>query len=84
MIGGLALRYEIGGGTYGDVMEVDVMFTKVGTIKDEVVQVPNSQVLNNEIVNYSALERVIVHYQVTIGYDISHKRECQSIEPSGA
>jgi small-conductance mechanosensitive channel len=63
-------RVDIGGNIYGDIVEVDVMFTKVRTIKDELIHVPNSQVLNNKIVNYSALGRVIVHYQVTISYDV--------------
>jgi len=64
-------RVEIGGGTYGDVTEVDVMFTKIKTIKDEIIHVPNSQVLANKIVNYSALPKVIVHQEVTIGYEVS-------------
>lgn len=62
-------RVEIGEGVYGDVTEVDIMFTKIKTIKDEIIHVPNSHVLNNKIVNYSELGQVIVHYQVTIGYD---------------
>lgn len=65
-------RVEIGGNVYGDVLEVDVMFTKIKTIKNEVVHVPNSQVLTNKIVNYSTMPKVIVHYQVTIGYDFPH------------
>lgn len=64
-------RVEVAGGTYGDVVEVDVMFTKIRTIKDEIVHVPNNQVLGNKIVNYSALPKVIVHQQVTLGYDVS-------------
>jgi small-conductance mechanosensitive channel len=66
-------RVEVGGNVYGDVLEVDVMFTQMGTIKDEVVHVPNSQVLANKIVNYSKLAKVIVHQQITIGYDVSRK-----------
>lgn len=66
-------RVEIGGGTYGDVVEVDVMFTRIRTTKDEIVHVPNSQVLTNKIVNYSALMKVIVHQQITIGYDVPRK-----------
>jgi small-conductance mechanosensitive channel len=64
-------RVEIAGGAYGDVVEVDVMFTKIRTIKDEIVHVPNSQILGSKIVNYSALPKVIVHQQVTLGYDVS-------------
>jgi small-conductance mechanosensitive channel len=66
-------RVEVAGGTYGDVAEVDVMFTKIRTIKDEIICVPNSQVLGNKIVNYSALPRVVVHQQVTIGYDVPRR-----------
>jgi small-conductance mechanosensitive channel len=63
-------RVEIGTGTYGDILEIDVMFTKVRTIKDEIVYVPNLHVLSNRIMNYNGLERCIVHQQVTIGYDV--------------
>ena len=66
-------RVEVAGGTYGDVVEVDVMFTKIRTIKDEIVHVPNNQVLGNKIINYSALPKVIVHQQITISYDVSRK-----------
>jgi small-conductance mechanosensitive channel len=62
-------RVEVGG-VYGDIVEVDVMFTRIRTIKNELVHVPNSQVLSTKIVNYSAMPHVIVHYEVTIGYDI--------------
>src|SRR3972149_6981659 len=66
-------RVEIGVGTYGDVGEVGIMFTKIKTIKNELVHVPNSQVLNNKIVNYSTLGKVIVHYHVTIAYEVPRK-----------
>lgn len=62
------------GGVYGDIVEVDVMFTRIRTIKNELVHVPNSQVLSTKIVNYSAMPQVIVHYEVTIGYDVPHTR----------
>jgi small-conductance mechanosensitive channel len=58
------------GGVYGDIVEVDIMFTRIRTIKNELVHVPNSQVLSTKIVNYSAMPLVIVHYEVTIGYDV--------------
>lgn len=67
-------RVEVGGGIYGDVIELDVMFTRIRTIKNEVVHVPNSQVLVNKIVNYSALPRVVVHQRVSLGYDVPRKK----------
>jgi small-conductance mechanosensitive channel len=66
-------RVEVGGGVYGDVLEVDIMFTRIKTIKNELVHVPNTQILGNKIVNYSALGKVIVHYEVTIGYDVARE-----------
>jgi small-conductance mechanosensitive channel len=66
-------RVEVGGGVYGDVLGVDVMFTRIKTIKNEIVHVPNTQILSNKIVNYSALGSVIVHYEVTIGYDVERE-----------
>jgi small-conductance mechanosensitive channel len=66
-------RVEIGTGTYGDILEIDVMFTKIRTIKDEIVYVPNLQVLGNRIMNYNGLEACIVHQQVTIGYDTKRR-----------
>jgi small-conductance mechanosensitive channel len=66
-------RVEVGS-VYGDIAEVDVMFTQVRTIKNEVVYVPNSQVLSSKIVNYSLMPQVIAHYEVTIGYDIPHSK----------
>ena len=49
------------------------MFTRIKTIKNEIVHVPNTQILSNKIVNYSALGSVIVHYEVTIGYDVERE-----------
>ena len=66
-------RVEVGG-VYGDVAEVDVMFTRIRSIKSEVINVPNSQVLSNKIVNYSAMPQVIAHYEITIGYDVPHAK----------
>ncbi|WP_455285399.1 hypothetical protein [[Eubacterium] cellulosolvens] len=50
--------------------EADVMFTKIRTIIDEKVYLPNSQVLASEIVNCSALPKVTVCQEITISYDV--------------
>jgi len=62
-------RVEVGG-AYGDIVEFDIVFTKVRTIKDEIISVPNLQVLAQKITNYSSLKTVIVHPKVTVGYDV--------------
>ncbi|MGQ9478923.1 MAG: mechanosensitive ion channel domain-containing protein [Thermoproteota archaeon] len=46
-------RVEIGGGVFGDVLEVTMTYVKIRTIKEEVVHVSNPQVIGNKIINYS-------------------------------
>jgi small-conductance mechanosensitive channel len=81
MIAGLVLTYanayKVGdrvqvGGTVGDVIDRGLLATRVRTIKNEDVVVPNSVVLGGQIVNYSAIVEdhgLILHSTVTIGYD---------------
>lgn len=64
-------RVEIAG-TSGDVVEKTLLVTRVRTIKNEEVTIPNSLILGAHIVNYSAGGRaggLILHTEVTIGYD---------------
>lgn len=59
-------------GVVGDVAERSALVTRLRTIKNEEVILPNSTVLGSHIVNYSALARregLILHVTVTIGYD---------------
>jgi small-conductance mechanosensitive channel len=66
-------RVEIGN-TIGDVTERSLLVTRVKTIKNLDVTVPNSTILGNHIINFSknADEEVgiILHTSVTIGYDV--------------
>jgi small-conductance mechanosensitive channel len=60
------------GDTYGDVLEQSLLATRLRTIKNEEVAIPNALVLGAHIINYSAVakrEGLILHTQVTIGYD---------------
>ena len=59
--------------TVGDVMEKTLLATKIKTIKNEIITIPNGLVLGNHIVNYSASAKkggLILHTAVTIGYDV--------------
>ncbi|CAH0169062.1 Small-conductance mechanosensitive channel [Pedobacter sp. Bi27] len=65
-------RVKIGEVT-GDIIEKTLLVTRVRTIQNEVVSIPNSTVMNNHTVNFSieALEKgLIIHTTVTIGYDV--------------
>ena len=57
--------------TVGDVIEKSLLTTRVRTIKNEDVTVPNSLVLGSHVVNYNSCRdgRLILHTSVTIGYD---------------
>jgi small-conductance mechanosensitive channel len=59
-------------GHLGDVEQVRMLVTYLRTPKNEIVAIPNSQILNGEVVNYSALAKtdgLILHTTVGIGYE---------------
>ncbi|GAA0871416.1 hypothetical protein GCM10009117_05620 [Gangjinia marincola] len=66
-------RVQIGE-TIGDVTDKSLLVTRVRTIKNLDITIPNSAILNNHIVNFSknAAEDIgiILHTSVTIGYDV--------------
>ena len=56
----------------GDVIERRLMVTHLHTIKNEEIVVPNSTIINSNIINYSTLARsrgLILHTTVGIGYE---------------
>ncbi len=58
--------------TTGDVMEKTLLVTRVRTIKNVDVTIPNAMVLSSHLINYSSCARnqgLILHTSVTIGYD---------------
>lgn len=58
--------------TIGDVLERTLLVTRLRTIKNVEVVIPNAAILSNQILNYSALARsrgLILNTTVTIGYD---------------
>jgi small-conductance mechanosensitive channel len=65
------------GEVFGDVIEKSTLVTRVRTIKNEIISIPNSTVMNSHTINYSsdAPEKgLIVHSTVTIGYDVPWKQ----------
>lgn len=60
------------GDSVGDVVERTIFVTRLRTIKNEVITVPNSMMLAGPITNFSEEARstgLILHTTVTIGYD---------------
>ncbi len=82
IIAGLVLTYmrafHIGdrvkiGDITGDLIEKNLLVRRIRTIKNEIISIPNSNVMNSHIINYSsgALDRgLIVYTTITIGYDV--------------
>lgn len=59
--------------TTGDIVEKTILVTRVQTIKNVLITIPNAMVLSSHIINYSSSadssEPLILHTAVTIGYD---------------
>jgi len=85
MVAGLVITYmrpfQIGdrvkiGGITGDVVEKTLLVTRLKTIKNEVITIPNSTILSGNTINYSSIakkEGLILYTTVTIGYDVPWK-----------
>ena len=59
-------------GIVGDIIEQALLVTKVRTIQNEEISIPNSLLLSSPITNYSKESQksgLILHTSVTIGYD---------------
>ena len=57
--------------TVGNVIEKTAFVTRLRTIKNEIVTIPNSFIMSSQTVNYSSSARsygLIIHSEVTIGY----------------
>jgi small-conductance mechanosensitive channel len=82
MMAGMAMTYRGAfkegdrvriGDVVGEVKEVKLMITRINTVKNESVVIPNSNILNSNVVNYSHLAKekgVVIYTTVGIGYDI--------------
>ena len=60
------------GDKIGDVVEIKLMETLMKSTKNELISIPNSQLLNSEVVNYSRKidgRGLLVHTTVGIGYE---------------
>lgn len=63
--------------TVGDIIERTLLVTRVKTIKNVEVTIPNGMVLGSHIINYSASatsEGLVLHTTITLGYDISWRK----------
>jgi len=71
-------RVQIGD-SYGDIVEIGFFFTRIKTIKEEIISIPNLMVMNKEIRNFSALKEVLLYTSITLGYDIDKDKAKQML-----
>ena len=81
MIAGIVLTYtgafRLGdrvklGDAFGDIIETSLLVTRVRTIKNEDITIPNTIAMTSAMINYSRSAStlgLILHTSVTIGYD---------------
>ena len=86
IVAGLVITYmrafQIGdiikiGDVMGIVTEKTLLVTRIKTIKNEDISIPNSTVLSSHTINYTANAKnpgLIIHTTVTIGYDVPWKK----------
>lgn len=91
IVAGLVLTYmrlfKIGdrvkiGEIVGDVIEKSLLVTRIRTIKNEIISIPNSTVMGSHTINYSSDtvdNGLILHTTVTIGYDVPWKDMHQAL-----
>lgn len=58
----------------GDVMEITLIYTKIKTVKNEIISIPNQILMQRHIVNYSGLESVAVTIDVSMSYNEDRNR----------
>jgi small-conductance mechanosensitive channel len=64
------------GDTVGEVVEKNMLVTRIVTQKREIITIPNATVMNGSVMNYTREAKnggVIFHTTVTIGYDAPWK-----------
>lgn len=68
----------------GIVDEKSLFVTRIRTFKQEVITIPNSSLLNNEVTNLSVISReteggLVLYTTVTLGYDIPWRKVHQTL-----
>lgn len=61
------------GGHVGKISQIRLLVTNMRSLKNEMIVIPNSALLNNEVINFSALAEtngLILHTTVGIGYEV--------------
>ncbi|MFM7442104.1 MAG: mechanosensitive ion channel family protein, partial [Snowella sp.] len=88
VVGGVILIYtrafQIGdriqiGDVIGDVVEKTLLVTRIVTVTNKVITIPNSSILSSNVINFSAASRefkrhLILQTTITLGYDLPWRK----------
>jgi small-conductance mechanosensitive channel len=58
----------------GEVIEITILYTKLRTIRNELVAIPNQLLLQQQIINYSGLDILACSIEVSVTYNHNRKR----------
>lgn len=72
--------YVEAGGVAGTVADVGIFYTKICTVDNKMIQVPNSQIANEKIINYTAEKERRVDLKFTTSYDAPVETVKKAIE----
>lgn len=73
--------------TVGDVLERTLLVTRIRSIKNVDITIPNSMILGSHIINYSATaerEGLVLNTTVTIGYDVPWRKVHELLKDAAA
>src|SRR5919106_3644138 len=58
----------------GDMIEITILYTKLRTIRNELIAVPNQMLLQQQIINYSGLDVLACAIEVSLTYEQKRHR----------
>ena len=58
----------------GDVIEITIIYTKLRTVRNELITVPNQMLLQQQIINYSGLDVLACAVEVSLTYEQKRHR----------
>ncbi|MFN7854310.1 mechanosensitive ion channel family protein [Anabaena sp. AL09] len=72
------------GDAIGEIVEKTLLVTRIRTIKNVIITIPNGTVLTSQIINYSSLSQdpnyyLILHTTITLGYDAPWRKVHQAL-----
>ena len=67
-------RVKIGDDLVCDVVSMTLTMTRVRTLRGEIVQIPNTRLLEMPVVNFSRSKPYAIFVEVSVAFDVAHER----------